>query len=233
MTETTSKTRRPPTFDHLAKKKPLERRVTVAMDDEVVREYDEACAALERAELIARTKTEDETRRAELDGAVDAARERRDAARAAIDAETVTITFRSVGRKRYERLVDEHPPTDEQIEEYRKAVDDPEGQPAYDGEAFPIALISASALAPRMTREQVAVLYHGGWNCGGCGTLLPQTTEECPLDHDGPATGTKLADLDEDDLVPAWNQGEYFELFNAAMEVNTQRRVVELGKGRG
>ncbi len=71
------------------------------------------------------------------------------------DASTVVLRFRAVGHKRYKALLDAHPPTDEQKQD--------ENHPPYNSETFPIALIAASCVEPRMTEEQVQEL-DDEWN---------------------------------------------------------------------
>jgi hypothetical protein len=230
--------RRPPTFDRLAKKQPLSRDVRVVLDDAALRAYEDASDAAERARARLQVRTgATDAQRTELEEAVGRAEAELAAAAEALEAETVVVKLRSIGRRAYEDLVQEHQPTEAQVAEFRRALEDETATPPYDAETFPLALISASAREPRMTPDDVAVLYHGGWYCGGCGRLLPVTVEACPAEHavaeGDPSPLTKLADTDEDDRLPAWNPSEFFELFTAAMDVNTQRRVAEQGKGRG
>lgn len=165
---------RPATFDHLKKKQPLERTVTVVLSDEAARAYAEAAEALERARLTGKATPELEQATA--------------TARAALEAETVTLRFRSIGRKAYDALVRDCPPTDEDKAE---AKEKGEPEPLYDVGTFAPALIAASCVEPTLTAEQVTELW------------------------------------DE------WNTAEIMPCWMAALEVNTQRRVVDLGKGNG
>jgi hypothetical protein len=159
-------TKRPPTFDHLRKKQPLERTVAIPLNDEAVRTFKEASEALGRVQMVKGDDTE--------------AQAAFDAAKAALEEETVELRFRSIGRKRYDDLVRAHPPTDEQKAE---AADVP-----YEVESFSVALIAASCVEPKMTEDEVA------------------------------------------ELSETWNVAEFMQLWMAALEVNTQRRVVEMGK---
>ena len=161
-----TKANRPPTFDHLRKKQPLERTVSIPLNDEAVRTFKDAQEALGRVQMVKGNETE--------------AKAAFESAKAALEAATVELRFRSIGRKRYDELVRAHPPTDEQKAE---AADVP-----YDVESFSVALIAASCIEPKMTEAEV----------------------------------TELAD--------EWNVAEFMQLWMASLEVNTQRRVVELGK---
>lgn len=165
---------RPATFDHLRKKKPIEKIVHVPLDPDLVEAYEKAVEDFEAADA-----RDDDL------SVVSAARE---AAREKLEEQTVSLKFRSIGRKRYDALIHDHPPTDEQNEEHQRQY----GQKApYDVETFAPALIAASCVEPEMTAEQVMELF--------------------------------------DD----WNPAEVFDLYTAALEVNTQRRVVDLGKAYG
>jgi hypothetical protein len=172
--------KRPATFDHLKKKQPLERRVTIALDQETLEAFDAAGDALERAKLLNEPTEELETALEE--------------ARAKLEETSAVLVFRSIGRKAYDRLVDTYPPTPEQIKEFQEDNPDREGNPGkgkppYDIDHFAPALVAASCVDPAMTIEEVTELF------------------------------------DE------WNAVEVAELWVAALEVNTQRRVVSLGNG--
>lgn len=171
---------RPATFDHLKAKAPLERTVSVVLSDEAVRAWEVASSAYEGARLAGRVTPELEAGRVtpELEAA-------RDEARAAVEAATVTLRFRSIGRRRYDSLVEDHPVSDEGRQ---RAQDQGAPAPPYDVETFAPALIAASCVDPVLTVEQVGEIW------------------------------------DE------WNTAELMELWAAALEVCTQRRVVDLGK---
>lgn len=158
---------RPSTFDHLVSaKKPLSKVVLVYTDDEVVADYNRARRAAEMVRMAGKaTKAELAAAEADLERA-----------QAALDEATVRVRFTSLGRKRYDDLLTQHPPREED-----------ENSP-YNPETFPQALIAASMSEPQVTLEEVERIW-----------------EE-------------------------WNSAELMELFTAALEVNTRRRVVEMGK---
>ncbi len=160
-----AKSGRPPTFDHLRKKQPLERTVAIPLNDEAVRTFKEAGEALGRVQMVK--------------GDAAAAQAAFNAAKADLEAETVELRFRSIGRRRYDELVRAHPPTEEMKAE------NPDSP--YNVDTFSVALIAASCVEPVMTEEEV------------------------------------------NELSEAWNVAEYLQLWMAALEVNTQRRVVEMG----
>ena len=68
------------------------------------------------------------------------------------DESAVSLRFEAIGRKKYNALVDEHPPTEAQVAEWvehQKAVGgDPDSTPQYNPETFPSALMHATLVAP-------------------------------------------------------------------------------------
>lgn len=174
MAQAKAATKRPvPTFDHLRKKKPLERVVRIALNDEVATAYHEATEALGKAELaLAAVEAQAERRNGsagpETEEAVAAARAERDEFKAtaekahkALVAETVEMRFRALGRKRYDELVRAHPPKDIAGEDGKvKKSTDP-----YEYETFAPALVAACCVEPEMTVEQATELFEE-WNAG-------------------------------------------------------------------
>ena len=175
---------RPATFDHLkSAKKPLRRTITIFLDDDTVTALAEAQNDYAEAVQKAQPEGLDPAEKTELLEAISTARQ-------AVEASSVEMTFQSIGRKKYDRLMQLYPPSDEQKAEFAK--EHGEGaEPAYDADAFAAALIAASCITPAMTEEDVA------------------------------------------ELRDEWNTAEYVELFTAALEVNTQRRVADLGNVYG
>lgn len=161
-------------------KKPLEKKVIVPQDDELVEALERADQDLGRAQL--------------LEKGVEEARAARDAAMEALEAGSIVIRLRALSRPDYQALLDLYPPTPEENEEHRAK----HGFDAlYSTEKFAPALVLASLNA--------AERAHGE----------PETTEE-----------EFLRDLWTSD---DWNAGEVSHLFNEALQVNTARRVADLG----
>jgi LmbE family N-acetylglucosaminyl deacetylase len=143
-----------PTFDHLAKKKPLQIREWIALEQDAADALVAARDELERQKLL---HHDDPTSQPRVDAQAvyDAAR---DAARAA----SVEVVFQAISRPVYKALKRAHPPTTEQ---------DEESQARYGAKAdvnvdtFAPELIAASCVQPKMTPEQVASLQtEYGWN---------------------------------------------------------------------
>lgn len=169
------------------RKKPMIRRVPIAMDGEKADEFNDKVSALSDAEARLR----DDPRDKALIREVDTLKAEVEEFREEIKDDVVDFVFRSVGRKRYEDLVQGCPPTKKQIADARKEGAD--GDLGWNPETFPPTLIAAALVEPEMTEEEVFEIW------------------------------------ESDD----WNQAELVTLFMAAMAVNAERRVVDLGKESG
>ena len=151
------KLRRPATRDHLRKKPPPERLVEVYLDEALHQAYVDAEDALGRARLRAESSQKPRGADAALAEAIKA----RDKAKAALDEETVEIRLRSIGRKGFRMLQEQHPPTEKDIQEWQAQLDQmPEAsrwslpRPAHNAETLSVALLAASAVEPKLTEEE-------------------------------------------------------------------------------
>jgi hypothetical protein len=157
-----TKTRPVPTYDHLAKKKPMEIHDWIPLDDGAIDSYNEAHRELQNAELVGEEKR------------LATARAAHEKAESQLRANSIEVVFRSIGRPRYEELQRAHPPTEAQIEEHKEQY----GVPAeYNAETFAPALIAASCVQPEMDTDQVRRLIgavcskgpgHDDSNCKEC-----------------------------------------------------------------
>lgn len=131
------------TFDHLKSgKKPLERIVTIYLDDEPIQ-------ALREAETALAADAEN----ADLLQAVEQAKE-------AVEESAVTLLFRSIGRKKYDQLIRLYPATEEQSAEHKEQFG---SEAPYDADEFSVALIAASCADPVLSEAQVREL-RDDWN---------------------------------------------------------------------
>jgi hypothetical protein len=152
-----TKPNRPATFDHLKKKKPVEKTIQIVTEDQPLLDYEAAVEAYEKLKfnLSGSTAPADVKKLKELQKKVDEAKEK-------LDEVTLDIKFRAIGRKAYDDLLAEYPnPKEEE--------DRTEQDPAWHPETFPIALVAASMVpgegeAP-FTYEQIEELWND-WNTG-------------------------------------------------------------------
>lgn len=146
---------RPPTFDHLAKKKPMEIHEWIPLNSEAIEGFEEAKRGLQAAEL-----TDPGNKESRLKTAQDAYAK----AEQNLKDNSVEVVFRSIGRPRYDELRKKCPPTEKQVEEHKREYGFP---PEYDAEKFAPLVIAASCVQPEMTPEEVeSLLTEYGWNAG-------------------------------------------------------------------
>lgn len=178
-------TERPMTYDHLrSKKKPNFKTIRLPLDSEIADAFEEAKNEMERLKLRLDYKPDDKALLKEHSAAVDAY----EAAKALMLENSVEFKFRSIGRKRFDELIFEHPPTEAQI---KKAKETGAGEANWNEDTFPVAIMSACMVEPKMEEHEVKDLWES-----------------------------------ED-----WAGSEVLALFWAALEVNSNRRAIELGKG--
>jgi hypothetical protein len=148
----TSTATRPPTRDHLKKKRPMEVVVPIHHNDTTVEAYEKASDELARAELL--DQVED----------LPALKEAKAAAAEALADDTTFLTFRALGRKAYEELLTQHPATPE---ERAEALAKEEPEPAYNQETFSVALVAASCIeedgTPVWTEDEARDVFDE-WN---------------------------------------------------------------------
>lgn len=157
-------------LDHLrGKKKPVVRSVDIFLDSE-------AGEAVARAQ---RTVEEAKERLAESPDDLNL-QVRRDDAEAELerlrqevidDGAVVAFSFRSIGRKAYQNLIDEHPATEEQQKEAREegnaiGLSAQLSRLQWNADTFPPALVAAASLEPKITAEEAWEVFHVSedWN---------------------------------------------------------------------
>jgi predicted lipid-binding transport protein (Tim44 family) len=134
--------------------------VTICDDPTVKQELAQARQALTRAQAIAEADTKDKGAQA----ALSAAQERLEAAQAAYDAEAITLTFQALDKDALQKLLAEHPPTEEQAEEGYD----------YNSETLNPVLIAASSVEGISVED--AELFLSTWSKGEADTLTAVVT---------------------------------------------------------
>lgn len=153
------KLRRPATHDRLRAKQRPWQVIEVCLSMDAKRVLDDAERRLAEAQL------KQPAHSAEKDAQLATLRAEVDEAKAAVEAETVEMLFESIGRRRREKLVDAHPPTQEDEEAAEEAyalaratAERPEfvaKQPArYNADGYSLALVAASCVDPKMTEDE-------------------------------------------------------------------------------
>jgi hypothetical protein len=197
---------RPQPQDH-KRKKPIQQRVRIFLEDDPIEALNTARAELaegerhaqqtyERRLTIARTANPPATELLDIEAGLHCDREAeleplQKAVEAAEDAALATsqeYVFRSIGPKAFHDLIAAHEPTDEDHDDQRLATGRPEAVARWHSDTFIPALIAASCTSPKVSVAQATEMY-----------------EE-------------------------WNDAEVGELFAAALVVNQGARRVDLGK---
>lgn len=210
-----------------SKKKPLVRSVPVHVDDDTVAALEEAREALQDAEKraddtyqrrlsVARRpnvtaeellKVEDgltQERETSLAPFREAVQQAEEAARAAAEF----YVFRSLGHRRYEDLVAEHPPTEEDHDRIRKLTGQPEALAGW-GMGFEPALVARACVGNAVSMEEAEAL-----------AKAPPGRDAEPVMSVEEAT----------ELRDEWTDAEWQALVQAAFIVSRGVRQVDLGK---
>ncbi len=169
------KLHKPATLDHLRKREPLERTVQIITSDAPIEAVEEAKKRLNTAELA--VTGIDPKKPVALTAAKREVEEARKALQDAYDEQveaTVEMRFRSIGRRAYEEILDQHKPSEEQ----RKEAEEKNTTVNYDYTTFPAALVAACCIEPKMTEEDALDLYNE-WNYSEFSVLFNAALECC------------------------------------------------------
>jgi len=193
----------PATSDRLKKKQARTQRVHVPLDDDLADRVAALKSDVESDRMylakVRGNKGSDPERQESMEEKVELLKK----LKAELRENTLVMKLASVGRKRYEQLVEEHPLSKEEKEKLREGNADA-NLPDFNPETFPAALVGASCIEPDLSE----------------GSYVDDS-------FDPPRTRYPMAE----EIWDEWNQGELTALFTAAYQVNTQRRVVDLGEG--
>lgn len=141
------------------RKKPVVKKVEIALDGDRADEFNEARSSLERVTEALKDSPGSralEAEKLELEAQVEKLR-------AEIEDDVVVFAFRSVGRLKYEELLEECKPTQKQKDD---ALTQGLAEPAWNDDTFPPALMAASIVEPEdMTAEDIYDIWDSeDWN---------------------------------------------------------------------
>lgn len=139
-------------MDHLrSKKKPIKKTIWVAGDSELADEFSELEASLSRAEGALASLPATSPRREAAASDVLELTAKVAELKAQLRETSIKFTFQSLGRKRYEKILADHPPTDEQVKAHKDSGE--AGAIEFNPDTFPYALISHSCIEPLVNDE--------------------------------------------------------------------------------
>jgi len=180
--------------------------IPIVLDPMLADEYEQAKSKRDQARMMADLRKNDDTVAVTLIEAEDTLAEIERRVRPAVQRHLVV----SLGRQQYDDLVNEFPPTKDQRAKAAKAGEE---RPQFDDTKFPPALIAR------------------------CLTWFGDGDEQAPPEQDPPQPVPTEPLFTADEIAediwnnPQWNTAETMTLFLACVEVNTGRRLVDLGKG--
>jgi hypothetical protein len=135
-------------------KQPTRRKVTIIMDSDAAEEYREANQEWGMAQLMF-PETSEDPRPEKAQQEFNRVKARYEAAREEAERASITFKFQSIGRSAFKAMLDEYPPTDEQVAKAEKDGD----QYDWDPETFPAALVAAASYEPNLTEENVREMW--------------------------------------------------------------------------
>lgn len=156
-------------------KKPNTRTCDILLDSSLAHEIREIQVEIERLEK--RTKGAKSSSLANPDmNSLDSLREKLEKKEDEAQEHTASFTFQDIGRKRYDDLLKEHPPSDEEKKEYKDAGG--EGVLNYSFMTFPQALVSATAINPTISSEEADQIFNE-WSEGDLEILFNTALIAC------------------------------------------------------
>ncbi len=160
--------------DIMAKKKAVTKQVAIQLDGEIA----DRIAALRNMYTAARDSDRLTNEPDKAPGILEQVDELVEASQSTV----VTFSFKSIGRPRYDELVDENPPTPEKRKEGAE----------FNEDTFPPSLVSESSLEPEISLEEAVEIFSSpNWNNAELRKLffaaLEVNTEtgDIPLSRDG------------------------------------------------
>lgn len=92
-----------------------------------------------------------------------------------VDGHPRALTFQAVEPLHWRRLIESHPPTDEQIDRAEMLG---RNHPQLDADTFDDAIVAASLIEPKLTEEQLAEIWAtGAWSTEERATMVAAAME--------------------------------------------------------
>ena len=141
------------TFADIKKrKKPSVKRVPIAMDSEEADEFNRLRVRVEDAKQQAQLRSRDKEAQVEYESLKAELEEFEEK----IEDDIVVFTFRSIGRNKFDEVLEACPPTDAQVRKAKKEGDD---VPNWNEDTFPPALMSEAIVEPELSEEDIFEIW--------------------------------------------------------------------------
>jgi hypothetical protein len=162
-------------MDHLrGKKKPVSKTVWIAGDSLLAEELSELEADLSREKSSLTTMRNENPRREAALQTVADLEQKVSEKRAEMREASIKFVFRALSQRRYEELLQEHPPTEEQQAEFKASGD----SLPFNPETFPRALIVECCVEPDTDKAELEEWLRGDdWNQAEIMSLFMAATE--------------------------------------------------------
>jgi hypothetical protein len=160
---------KPQTYDHLkSRKKAVHKHVWIALDPELADEEADLKDKVNRLKVRQIARPDDPKVAQELASAQEELDQVTERLR---DGNAVKFVFRSIGRRRYDDLLAENGPSEEQKAEAKKI--DPNAELDFDPDKFPQELVAACIVEPELTKSEVADMFASeDWNAAELASLF-------------------------------------------------------------
>lgn len=155
--------------DILSRKKPNVRIVEICLDSDLAAEINEVERELEQAKM--KRNRQGRT----LADSTGALQTRLDELMERAAEESVSFTFKDIGRRAFDQLIMDHPPSKAQKDRHAEMGG---GLLEYDIDTFPPALIAATCADPKMTIEDAERIFDE-WGSGEAEYLFAQAILVC------------------------------------------------------
>jgi predicted RND superfamily exporter protein len=165
-------------LDHLrSKKKPARKTIWVAGDSELAEELSELQERLSREENMTRSIPEGSSRREDALERLEELRAEVEAKRAQVRETSIKFVLQAIPRKKYEEILEAHPPTAKQVEDYKSGGN--KDSIEFNPDTFPMALIAACTVEPDVEHEELEAWLRDGdeWNNAEVLTLFMTAME--------------------------------------------------------
>jgi hypothetical protein len=185
------------TFEALQRaKRPVVEKVPIVLDPEWAQEVHTARQKLAQADLVLLRDDDNPKAAAHRSAALERLselRQEQEQAEQAGNPKVARFEFRALSRLEYQQVVDDHPPSPEDNEAAQKR----NSMALWNSDTFPPAIVAATLQSPRLSTDQVMILWNDRkWPAGDLNALFLGAQRACTRRVEAP-------DFDDLDDLPS------------------------------